>query len=144
MTAQVSSRGGVAVSGILAPLRVRRLGQIGSRRNAHQALERTEERMATRGKLPGLLRRLLKVTHGRVLLCDAAENEFAGFDVDLLGDESGIEPDLRHHIVPGIIAPPDALMLRGRQLPADHAFNLREGHGDLSAALLTEEVPERG
>src|ERR1700732_5287308 len=90
-----------------------------------------------------LLRRLLKMSHRGVLLCDPAQNQLPPLDIDLLGDEAGIEPDFRHHIVPGIVAPPRAMVLRGRQLSADDALDLREGHRDLGGALTAQVVSER-
>src|SRR5712691_412740 len=137
MTAHVSSRSGASMSNVLAPLGICRLRQVRSRGDAHQAFERPEQRMTPgSGLLARLAWRILETSHRALPSVDTAENQLAGFDIDLLGDEARLEPNLGHHIVPGIIAPPRAMMLRGRQLSPDDPFDLRERHRDFGRALL--------
>src|SRR5712691_10584325 len=131
MSAQVSSRSGAYISGALAPLRIRRFGQVGARRDAHQALERPEQGMALRNVLRFCLHGgVLQMARPLLRRADAAKDELAGLDIDLLGLEASVEPNLGHYVVPGIIAPPRAMVLRGRQLSSNKPLDFRERHLD--------------
>src|SRR5579872_4975506 len=77
------------------------------------------------------------------LLLDAAEHDFAGFHVDLLGPKSSLQPNLGHDIVGGVVAPPGRIMGRvRRQLAADHPLDLRERHRNLVGPLRAQDLAQ--
>ena len=73
-----------------------------------------------------------------------AKHQLARSDVDLLALKAGVEPDLRHDAVIGIVAPPRAMLLRGcRKLRADEiAPDLAERQRHGVARLPFEVIAE--
>src|ERR1043166_7896366 len=100
--------------------------------------------MAPGSKLPLLLRPFVKLSHPRAPLLDAAENQLAPLDIDLLGCEPSIEPDLRHHVVPRIVAPPRTIALGEPQFAPDDPLDLRERHTHFGTALLSQVISKGG
>src|ERR1043166_3141674 len=127
----------------IGPLRIGRLGQIYSGRNADHPLQRSEYRVAA---VPGgvwLCGGFGEATARCTGLDDPAKHQLARCHIYLRAFEAGIEPDLRHDVVGRVVAPPGAVMLRfRRQFYAGDFLYFAEGQRHLPQALLLKERTE--